>query len=37
MGNFFKKIPTKKFDESVILFLKTKRACNVNEVILISK
>jgi len=25
MGNFFKKIPTDKFDESLISFLKTKK------------
>jgi hypothetical protein len=32
MGNFFKKVPTDKFDEKLIEFLKTKKLQDINDV-----
>lgn len=31
MGNFFKKIPTEKFDENLVTFLKTKKLQDIND------
>lgn len=33
MGNYFKTIPKEHFDESLIIFLKSKKLKNINEVL----
>lgn len=32
MGNFFRKVPSQKFDESLVMFLKTRKLSHINEV-----